>query len=66
MRVSLVILGLVILKYFHPILDKKDPPENKELAILNPSGPLLNVIPIIISCQSNQDQTNLANSSTET
>ena len=24
-------LGLVILKYFHPILDKKDPPEDKEL-----------------------------------
>ena len=23
--------GLVILKYFHPILDKKDPPEDKEL-----------------------------------
>ena len=24
-------LGLVILKYFCPILDKKDPPEDKEL-----------------------------------
>ena len=23
--------GLVILKYFHPILDKKDPHEDKEL-----------------------------------
>ena len=62
--------GLVILKYFCPILDKKDPPEDKELAILDPSGPLSNVIPIVISCQSNQDRNNLlskmANSSTET
>ena len=24
-------LGHEILKYFHPILDKKDPPEDKEL-----------------------------------
>ena len=58
------------MKYFRPILDKKDPPEDKELAILDPSGPLSNVIPIIISAQSNQDRNNLlskmANSNTET
>ena len=38
------------MKYFHPILDKKDPPEDKEL--LNPSGPLSKVIPSssIASC----------------
>ena len=29
--------------YFHPILDKKDPPEDKELP--DPSGPLSKVIP---------------------
>ena len=32
-----------ILKYFRPILDKKNPPEDKELP--NPSGPLSKVIP---------------------
>ena len=47
------------MKYFRPILDKKDPPEDKELAILDPSGPLSNVILIVISCQSNQDRNNL-------
>ena len=61
--------GLVILKYFYPILDKKDPPEDKEF-ILDPSGPLSKVIPIVISHQGNQDRNNLlpkiANSSTET
>ena len=31
------------MKYFHSILDKKDPPEDKELC--NPSGPLSKVIP---------------------
>ena len=34
--------GHGILKYFYPILDKKDPPEDKELP--NPSGPLSKVI----------------------
>ena len=39
-----------ILKYFHPILDKKDPPEDKEL--FAPSGLLSKVIPSssIASC----------------
>ena len=39
-----------ILKYFRPILDKKDPPEDKELP--DPSGPLSKVIPSssIASC----------------
>ena len=32
-----------ILKYFCPILDKKDPPIDKELP--NPSGPLSKVMP---------------------
>ena len=32
-----------------PILDKKNSPEDKELHILNPSGPLLKVIPIDIN-----------------
>ena len=36
-------LGHGILKYFHPILDKKDSPEDKELPDL--SGPLSKVIP---------------------
>ena len=36
--------GLVILKYFCPILDKKNLPEDKELAKLDLSGPsVLNV-----------------------
>ena len=43
--VSLVMSGPVILKYFHHILDKKDPPEDKKLHnILNMSGPLSKVI----------------------
>ena len=39
-----------ILKYFHPILNKKDPPEDKELP--DPSRPLSKVIPSlsIASC----------------
>ena len=39
-----------ILKYSHPILDKKDPPEDKELP--DPSEPLPKVIPLpsIASC----------------
>ena len=43
-------LGHGILKYFRPILDKKDPPEDKELP--DPSGPLSKVIPSssIASC----------------
>ena len=42
--------GYGILKYFHPILDKKDPPEGKELP--NPSGLLSKVITLssIASC----------------
>ena len=36
-------LGHGILKYFRPILDKKDPPEDKESP--NPSRPLSKVIP---------------------
>ena len=55
----LVIIIIIIIKYFRPILDKKDPPEDKELAILDLSGSLSNVIPIVISCQSNQDRNNL-------
>ena len=35
--------GHGILKYLHPILDKKDSPENMELP--DPSGPLSKVIP---------------------
>ena len=43
-------LGHGILKFFCPILDKKDPPEDKELS--DPSGPLSTVIPSpsIASC----------------
>ena len=39
-----------ILKYFHPILEKKDPPEDKKLP--DPSGLLSKVIPSlsIASC----------------
>ena len=39
-----------ILKYFRPILDKKDPLKDKELP--DPSGPLSKVIPpsSIVSC----------------
>ena len=36
--------GHGILKYFHPILDKKDSPKDKELP--DPSGPLSKVMPL--------------------
>ena len=32
-----------ILKYFHPILDRQNPPEDKEL--YNLSGPLSKIVP---------------------
>ena len=43
-------LGHGILKYYRPNLDKKDPPEAKELP--DPSGSLSKVIPLssIASC----------------
>ena len=46
-----VMLQHRILKYFHPVLDKKDPSEDKELP--NPSGPLSKVEPSlsIASCK---------------
>ena len=65
--------GLLILKYFRPILDKKDPPEDKELAILNPSGPLSNLtlLPTSVVAKVTKIETIcyqkwLSNSSTET
>ena len=43
--------GHGILKYLHPILDKKDSPENMELP--NPSEPLSKVIPSLSIAFSN-------------
>ena len=45
-----IMLGQEILKYFYPILDKNNPPEDKELP--NPSGSLSKVTyTIVVKCQ---------------